>query len=636
MEHREPSMDIVLAVLPFAGLKHPSLALSLFKRTAVSLGLRTRVSYFNFKLAEWIGRDLYDALELGGNASGPVQRHSTEALIGEWFFSNLVFDDGLPPSPEYISKFVASDPGRAPFIDRLLSARESNGAYISRCVDEIRRYRPRLVGLTSTFDQTCACLAVARRLKQLPDPPTIVMGGANCEGEMGYELARCFPYLDYVCTGEGDNVFPALVRRLFHGVNEGPIEGLVTAGGPFTTPSLVRDLDTLPTPDYDDYFEAVSQSPLRAAVRPEVLFETSRGCWWGAVQHCTFCGLNGNTMAYRSKSSERLIQELSEVSTRYGVQRIQCVDNILDMKYFRTFFPRLIESGLDLDFFFDTKANLKLDHVRMLRQARVRSILPGLESLSNPILRLMRKGTTGAQNIQTLRWCSEFGIQVIWSFLYGFPNEPSDEYESMSRVIPLLAHLQPPSYCIPVQLDRFSPYFNQSAEMGVTNVRPIDAYTYIFPFTGEKLRKLAYFFDFDFQDGRDPLSYAQVLIDQVLRWSQEASAGPRLDLYQSDATLIVADSRACALRRFHVLDGFTAEVYLACDSVQTLTGLTRKLPATLDDIRMVLDDLIEQKLMIEIEGQYISLAVLRNRKEISATTPREENSGKSETLVQLQ
>ena len=46
------------------------------------------------------------------------------------------------------------------------------------------------------------------------------------------------------------------------------------------------------------------------ALEAERFFETSRGCWWGERMHCTFCGLNGATMSYRSKSPRRAVDEL--------------------------------------------------------------------------------------------------------------------------------------------------------------------------------------------------------------------------------------------------------------------------------------------------------------------------------------
>ena len=74
-------------------------------------------------------------------------------------------------------------------------------------------HRPRVVGFTTTFHQTCAALAVARRLKALPDPPLVVFGGANCEGEMGVQMLASFEWIDAVCCGEADHSFPAAARR---------------------------------------------------------------------------------------------------------------------------------------------------------------------------------------------------------------------------------------------------------------------------------------------------------------------------------------------------------------------------------------------------------------------------------------
>jgi len=57
--------------------------------------------------------------------------------------------------------------------------------------------------------------------------------------------------------------------------------------------------------------------------------------------HCTFCGLNGTGMKHRSKSPERVLAELSQLSGRYGIRSFQFVDNILDMSYFKTVLPKL-------------------------------------------------------------------------------------------------------------------------------------------------------------------------------------------------------------------------------------------------------------------------------------------------------
>jgi len=90
------------------------------------------------------------------------------------------------------------------------------------------------------------------------------------------------------------------------------------------------------------------------------------------------------------------------------------VDNIIDMRYFGDFLPKLRDAGYDFRLFYETKANLKREHLHAMREAGVLSIQPGIESLSTPILKLMEKGVTALQNIRLLKWCAEFGLQPFW------------------------------------------------------------------------------------------------------------------------------------------------------------------------------------------------------------------------------
>ena len=160
--------------------------------------------------------------------------------------------------------------------------------------------------------------------------------------------------------------------------------------------------------------------------------------------HCTFCGLNGQTMTFRSKSSRRAMEELTCLSERHPGSRVELTDNILDIGYFKDFLPALAARPEGPRLFYEVKANLKKEQLKMLRAARVMRIQPGIESLSDPVLKLMRKGVTALQNIQLLKWCKELGVQPGWNLIWGFPGEPPDEYVRMARLVPLLTHLRPP------------------------------------------------------------------------------------------------------------------------------------------------------------------------------------------------
>src|ERR1700719_3097860 len=133
----------------------------------------------------------------------------------------------------------------------------------------------------------------------------------------------------------------------------------------------------------------------------------------------------------------------------------------------------------------------------------------------------------------------------------------------MAELIPLLAHLQKPGYCGRIHVDRFSPLFT-NAELGVTEPRPAAAYFYLYPLTPERLGKLAYFFEFDYTDQREPASYAGALAEEVVRWPEWTDENrPRLDLFQAGSIVLITDTRACALKPSFVLTGVHANIYLS-------------------------------------------------------------------------
>ena len=606
-------MDVVLAVPPFADVTRPALGVSLLKAALALRGFRARVEYLNLSLAEVLGLDLYQRI-----ASFPP-----ETLVGEWYFADYLWPGELPHADEFVERVLrrAAPPDLA---REVVAARRRRAAFLDESAARLLAGRPRLVGLTTTFHQTCACLALARHLKSSPQPPLVALGGANCEGEMGQQMIRSFPWIDFVCTGEGDEAFPALVERVLRDGGSDPVPGIVERGATeLTAAPRVSDLDRLPYPDFEDFFAALGGSSL--AVTPELVVETGRGCWWGAKQHCTFCGLNGETMAFRSKSPERAYAELAHLATTYGVRKIEAVDNILDPRYVQTLFPRLAASGLDLELFYEVKANLRREQLATLRAGGLTAIQPGIESFSNQVLRLMRKGCTKLQNVQLLRWCAELGIAVAWNLLAGFPGESPAEYEAMARLLPLLVHLDPPTACTPIRLDRFSPFFTAPQALGIARLRPSPAYYYVFPLGRRELARLAYYFDFDYAGERLPHDRLEAVRREVHGWwtLRENLPPPRFDARFAAGGLHLYDTRPVAPERETVLTGLDAELFACCDAAQTPQAVARRSAAGEEAVRRRLAEFVARGQMIEDEGHYLSLALFHDRPP-SARAPRHE------------
>ena len=602
-------MDIVFVVMPFADLGRPAIGVSLLKAAALEAGYTARIEYCNIRLADEIGAELFQQIS---SSLAP------DLVLGEWFFAHDLFGDEIPHPDQYLTGPLARN-ATEELAAQVLQSRANVSRYLDECARRIAEERPRVVGFTTTFHQTCASLAVAKRLKALPEPPLVVFGGANCEGEMGLQLLQSFPWIDYVCCGESDLSFPKLLDHIFRG-GPGDIPGVLEQGKSKTVAKsdAIQNLDALPYPDYDDYFAELAASQTCRDSAYHLIVETSRGCWWGAKHHCTFCGLNGDTMAFRSKSPQRAYDEITTLARKYGLQRVGFVDNILDMRYIDTLFPQLADNGMNLELFYEVKANLRYDQVVKLHRGGMRSIQPGIENFSNEVLKLMEKGVSGLQNIQLMRWCEEVGIECSWNLLGGFPGESPSEYERIAKMSALLIHLQPPLSCGQIRLDRFSPFHTRSEQFGFKNVRPARGYFYVFPLGRKELQRLAYFFDFDYGDGRDPLSYMEPMSGVVrLWWSVRTATEPaKLDAWFAKPDSVrVSDTRDSSAPYERELNGLPARLLFHCDTAATIDNLTRRpeLADSAAEIESTLKQLCADRLMLEDEKHYLSLPVFRQR-----------------------
>ncbi|MBN1203709.1 MAG: RiPP maturation radical SAM C-methyltransferase [Myxococcaceae bacterium] len=618
----DQQLPVVLVNMPFGPLLSPSLGLSLLQGSLRAEGIPSQILYFHLRFAKLTGADLYNRI----NQGYPL----VTDFAGDWLFSQALFEQKPDNAAEYISQVLRRprpDQGLSwqeleGFVAELLMTRMSASAFVEECVENILRTGASVVGFSSVFQQNVAALAVAQRLKRRRPELVTIFGGANLEGPMGRELFQRFPFIDIVFSGESEQRFPPVVQRLLRGERLGALTGVLarehlSGGAPFPDlgGTMLRELDRLPVPDYSDYFTQWEALQLDTPLRPYLPFETSRGCWWGQKQHCTFCGLNGASMAYRSKSPQRALSEFTAlVQAHPGIQQVAAVDNIMDMKYFKTFIQELGARSNPVDLFYEVKSNLTREQVRLLKAARVLQIQPGIESLSDQVLRLMRKGVSAMHNLQLLKWCKEFGITPLWNVLWGFPREDPAEYARMAELFPLLTHLTPPDRGGTIHLERFSPNFHEAKAHGLKDVRPAPAYSFLYDLPEEALRNIAYFFTYQHEDDRDVWAYARPVSERIAAWVAEHATSGLYALDQQEH-LRILDRRKVAPAPEVLLKGAERWALLECDAVSTFDALKARYPAQepeargWDSLESVLARLITARLLITDGKSYLGLPI---------------------------
>jgi ribosomal peptide maturation radical SAM protein 1 len=600
--------------MPFMDPYRPSIQLGLLKALTERCGFPVRTCHAYLDFAAAIGVDYYKRL---------CDHRGT--LIGDWLFSLAAFGDAAPDRDARMLDDLA---GALSYLgashedarEKLLQIRNRDvPAYLDSLADSFSWPDVAVVGFTSTFQQNTASFALARRLKQRHPEIMTVFGGANFEGEMGLELVRTVDVIDAAVIGEGDEAFPRLLRVLAAGGSLGEVPGLARRQDgvvALTAPAPpVDQLDDLPAPDYDEYFQraedlgVLPRSGLRDVWLP---IETGRGCWWGAKHHCTFCGLNGETMRFRSKSGERVLAELAGQARRYRSFRFEAIDNILDMAYFTKLFPVLADHETGYEIFYEVKANLSREQLKLMARAGVTHIQPGIESLSSDVLRLMRKGVLAIQNINLLRWAQYYGIEVKWNLLWGFPGETEQDYARQAEVMPHLWHLPPPENSARIWLERFSPMFTERDTFRLRHRSPERSYGYIYPETVD-LERVAYFFDYELDGGLPDSAYADVsrAAEEWFRAWQDGDP-PVLKYWSAPGFVQIYDERQRGRGGSYTLEDTLADLYLACVNRPTTAAAVRAslgldLPA--DGIRELFEEFQRLGLMF-LDGKFgLALAV---------------------------
>ncbi|MGE0472895.1 MAG: RiPP maturation radical SAM C-methyltransferase [Nitrospirales bacterium] len=607
---------VALVTMPFSYSKFPSIQLGTLSALLKSQGIGAKTYHFNLQFAHQIGIPLYEIL------------CEKRGLFGEWLFSALLFRDN-PKHDQYpqIFKPVFEDTAKEAgcsigYLEEI--ARTIAPQFLTWALTTVDWDQYDVVGFTSTFDQNVASLSLAKLIKDVYPDIRIVFGGANFDGEMGLEQFRAFRWIDYVVSGEGEHPFPQLVKRILLKQETDIPPGIVHRkdGTICFMPNehLVTKFDQAPPPDYDDFFAELDQLDRQGStgLNRILLYEGSRGCWWGEKHHCTFCGLNAQAMDFRAKSPAQVASELEYLSSRYDTCRFRLVDNIIDMKYVDGLFGQLAQRHVDLDVFMETKSNLTKSQIQTLAHGGVKCMQPGIESLSQAQLKEMDKGVSPLQNIQCLKWSRYYNIDLSWNILLGFPQETNADYQRQMEIIPSLLHLQPPESTSKLWLERFSPYYKWPERYGIRLTGPGLAYGYVYDERTVDLNKIAYDFEYDIDWKVDPRVYDD-LVRLVREWKERYHSHNRPFLFFSKALsyLTVYDGRGerPTSERFDEPYAFILE--FCNDQPKTVEqirkGLQENGPVTSDEAILPLADALQvltgKRLLYEENRRFFTLAL---------------------------
>ncbi len=224
-------------------------------------------------------------------------------------------------------------------------------------------------------------------------------------------------HFDHVVVGEGESVWPELVREIAAGASQ-----RIWRGSEFAP----VDMQHLPVPRYD---------LLKDGNWNRFPVQTTRGCPW----RCDFCASSIMLgLPYRKRPVDQVIRDIRAVKSIRKRPFIELADDntFVDLRWGRQLCEALIDEGIH--WFTETDISVADDDelLRLLRQARCRQLLIGLEStnadhLAGIELRTDFKRRRGSEYRDAVRKIQAAGVTVNGCFVLGLDHQGPEIFQQI-------------------------------------------------------------------------------------------------------------------------------------------------------------------------------------------------------------
>jgi ribosomal peptide maturation radical SAM protein 1 len=462
-----------------------------------------------------------------------------------------------------------------------------------------------LIGFSVCFSQLFSSLAAAKFIKQSSPSTPIVFGGSSCVDAMGVSLQKHFNQVDYVISGEGEVQLEMLCLQLQkqHVLNSEQKEGSKICG------QAISDLNTLPTPDYQPYFEELALEFPGQPFNPILPLEFSRGCWWN---RCRFCNLNLQWQGYRRKTSEQMVAEVEQLLYNHACLDFTFCDNALPPGEADRFFNEMQQRPEDLSFFAEIRSINDPVKLRDFRRGGLCGVQVGIEALSNSLLKKMDKGTSVIENLAVMKHCAENGIILDGNLIVEYPGSTAEEtletFENIGYALPY--H---PLSAATFFLGTGSAIAKQPQRCGIRAITTHRNNSLLFP------NDIAVNMDMLIQDYRGDKTAQkkrwQPVRRRIKQWQEfhEKRNGrlvPPLSYRDGVTFIVIRQERIDDAPLLHRLRGSSRLLYLYCQTIRSLEEIRTSFPKLLEkSILNFFADLSKKQLLYSENNKFLALAI---------------------------
>lgn len=378
--------------------------------------------------------------------------------------------------------------------------------------------------------------------------------------------------------------------------------------------NLQMSVDDLPVPIFNEYYDSLSKAfsneKLRAEFKADswLAMEGTRGCF----AKCDFCDVHMSWSGFRKGTPEQIVDDLLELAKKHGSPRVKFMDNVCDT-WAERYADLLINRKIQIEAFMECRVHHPEVFWTKLSLSGVKMVQVGIEALAPVYLQAMKKGTRAKQNLLVQKWLKELGIDSLSNLITHHPKSTIADIKETKRVLQLIPHLDRLDFSN-LALLIGTPLYKELRPREIPKLEERQPFT--LPKSLDKYFVLKGEYEPPDRCFRRGVNEAW---DELIEWGNEfydkfsENAFMTATRYGPDEILI-RDGRYGYIKDYH-LYGDRARIYHLSHQGSTLESLSADTGLPLDVLEKNLSWLIVRKLLVKLDGFYISLA-LRPRDEL--------------------
>lgn len=300
--------------------------------------------------------------------------------------------------------------------------KDENHPLWNEVVQNILNWSPDYLGISMYTANYPSAKMVSRKIRKLRPDIKIVVGGVHAT--LAYRDLMAEDWMDYLIRGEGEFAFLELANNvplhMINGLSWRDANGAVIHNA---ARAPIDPLDIIPFPERDLFITPSHNMDLGQII-------TGRGCPFA----CTYCASPAmwGRKNVRFRSVYDVVTELELISKKYQSSMIYFSDDTFSLKKDRTIelCNEIIRRGLNISWKCDTRADCLDDElVGAMKDAGCQLVKIGVESGSDRILKLIKKGMTKEKVMAAAKVAKSHGIKLTAYLMIGFPGETNEDVQ---------------------------------------------------------------------------------------------------------------------------------------------------------------------------------------------------------------